>query len=70
MHNQMNNFLMNKLSKCQWGFRKGFGTQHCPLVMIEKLQKIRDNKRVFAVVFIDLSRAFNCISHELKCIRI
>ena len=70
MHNQMNNFFMNKLSKCQCGFRKGFGTQHCLLVMIEKLQKIRDNKRVFAVVFTDLSRDFNCISHELKCIRI
>ena len=66
----MNNFFMNKLSKCQCGFRKGFGTQHCLLVMIEKLQKIRDNKMVFAVVFTDLSRDFNCISHELKCIRI
>ena len=39
MHNQMNNFFINKLSKYQCGFRKEFGTQHCLLVMIEKLWK-------------------------------
>ena len=64
MHNQMNDFFINKLSKYQCGFRKGFGTQHCLLVMIEKLRKIRDNKGVFAAVFTDLSRVFGCISHE------
>ena len=61
MHNQMNNFFINKLSRYQCGFRKGFGTQHCLLVMIEKLRKIRDNKGVFT----DLSKAFYSISHEL-----
>ena len=33
--------------------------------MIEKLRKIRDNKGVFAAVFTDLSKAFDCISYEL-----
>ena len=63
MHNQMNNFFTNKLSKYQCGSRKGFGTQHCLLVMIEKRRKIRDNKEVFAAVLTDLSKAFDCISH-------
>ena len=44
MHNQINNFIINKLSKYQCGFRKGFGTQQCLLVMIKKLREIRDNK--------------------------
>ena len=65
MHNQINDFFINKLSKYQCDFRKGFATQHCLLVMIEKLRKIRDNKRVFAAVFTDLSKAFDCISHKL-----
>ena len=65
MHNQMNNFFTNKLSKYQCGSRKGFGTQHCLLVMIEKRRKIRDNKGVFAAVLTDLSKAFDCISHQL-----
>ena len=59
------NSKLNKLSKDQCGFRKGLGTQHCLLVMIEKLRKIRDDKRVFAAVFTDLLKAFDCISHEL-----
>ena len=65
VHNEMNKFFINKLSKYQCGFRKGFGTQHCLLVMIEKLPKIQDNKGVFAAVFTDPSKAFDCISHEL-----
>ena len=65
MHNQTNNFFINKLSKYQSGFRKGLGTQHCLLVMIEKLREIQVNKRFFAAVFIDLSETFDCISHEL-----
>ena len=64
MHNQMNNFFINKLSKYQWGFGKGFGTQYCLLVMIEKLPKNWDNKGVFAAVFTDLSKACDCISHK------
>ena len=65
IHNQMENFFINKLSKYQYGFRKGFGTQHYILAMIDKLRKIRDNKGDFAAVFTDLSKAFDCISHEL-----
>ena len=33
--------------------------------MIEKMGKIRDSKGVFAAVLTDLSKAFDCISHEL-----
>ena len=33
--------------------------------MIEKLKMIRDKKGVFAAVMTDLSKAFDCISHEL-----
>ena len=32
---------------------------------MEKLRKIRDNKRAFAAVFTDLSKVFECISHEV-----
>ena len=56
MHNQMNDFFINKLSEYQCGFRNGFG-------MTEELRKIRGNKRLFAAVFTDLSKAFGCISH-------
>ena len=33
--------------------------------MIEKIRKIRESKGVFTAVFTDLSKTFDCISHEL-----
>ena len=62
---QLNEYFAKFLSKFQCGFRKGFSTQHCLLVMIEKLRKIRDEKGVFAAVLTDLSKAFDCIPHQL-----
>ena len=61
MHNQMNDSLQMKSLNISV-FRKGFGTRHCLLLMIEKLRKNR-NKGVFAAVFTAISKAFHCISH-------
>ena len=62
---QLNEYSANFLSKIQCGFRKGFSTQHCLLVMIEKFRKIRDEEGVFATILTDLSKAFDCIPHQL-----
>ena len=62
---QLNEYFAKFLSKFQFGFRNGFSTQHCLLVMIEKLRKIRDETGVFAAVLTDLSKAFDCIPHQL-----
>ena len=45
--------------------RQGYGTQNFLLVMIEKLRKVRNKKGIFATVVTDLSKAFDCISHNL-----
>ena len=62
---QLNQYFANFLSKFKCGFRQGFSTQHCLLVMIEKLRKIRDEKGVFAAVLTDVSKAFACLPHQL-----
>ena len=62
---QLNEYFAKFLSKFQCDFRKGFSTQHCLLVMIKKLGEIRDEKGVFAAVLTDLSKAFDCITHQL-----
>ena len=43
---QLNEYFANFLSEYQWGFRQGFNTQHCILVITEKLRKIRDEMEV------------------------
>ena len=46
-------FFDSILSKYQCGFRRGYNAQHCLITLIEKWKKI------------DLSKAFDCLSHEL-----
>ena len=65
MHDNMSDYFNDVLSKFQCGFRKGFSAQNCLLYMIETIRKTRDNHGVFAAVMTDLSKAFDCISHEL-----
>ena len=53
------------LSKVQCGFRKGFSAQHCLLAMLEKWKAAVDNKKTFGALLTDLSKAFDCLSHDL-----
>ena len=65
MNKQLSIYFEDILSKFQCGFRKGFSTQHCLLLMLEKWKRAVDNNKVFGVLLTDLSKAFDCISHDL-----
>ena len=65
MHDQLKDYFEKILSKYQCGFRKGFSTQHCLLVMIEKLRKSLDSGEASAALSTDLSKAFDCLPHDL-----
>ena len=58
-------FFDNIFSKYQCGFRKKYGTQHALLLMIEKWRKSLDNGDIFGAVLTDLSKAFDCLPHDL-----
>ena len=70
MPDNMSDYFNDVLSKFQCGFRKGFGAQNCLLYMLETIQKPRDDHWVFTAVMTDLSKAFDCISHELLVARL
>ena len=53
------------LSKYQCGFRKGYNAQNRLLVLIEKWKKAVDNGNVFGVLLTNLSKAFDCLPHDL-----
>ena len=62
----MSTTIENILSKFQCGFRKGFSTQHCLLLMIEKWKEAVDKDQSFGALVTDLSKAFDCLlSHDL-----
>ena len=45
--------------------RKVFSAQHCLIAMTEKWRQSLDSGRQAAAVLTDLSKAFDCIDHEL-----
>ena len=65
MQNQIYPNLNKIFSKYQCGFRKGFSAQHCLIAMIEKWRQSLNSDRQAAAVLTDLSKAFDCIDHEL-----
>ena len=62
---QMTDFVENKISEYLCGFRKGYNTQHVLIRLIDKLNKSLDKKEKIGILMMDLSKAFDCISHDL-----
>ena len=62
---QMSEYFEPILSKYQCGFRKAFSLQHCLLAMLEKWKLAVDNKKTFGALLTDLSKAFDCLPHDL-----
>ena len=58
MCKQLSNHFDNTFSKFQCGFPKGFGGQHCLLLMIDRWKKAVDGNKVFGIIRTDLSKAF------------
>ena len=45
--------------------RKKLGTQQCLLALLEKWKRSIDRGKVFAALLTDLSKAFDCLNHDL-----
>ena len=57
--------MEDKLSKYLTGFRKSHGTQHLLVTMPEKWKKATDNGEYVSALFLDLSKVFDTINHDL-----
>ena len=64
LNEQIYEFIDKFLSPL-FGYRRGYGTQYCLLTMIEMWKKALDEGKVAGAILTDLSKAFDCISHEL-----
>ena len=61
----ISNYFENIFSKFQCGFRQGLGAQYRPIYMIEKWKESVDKGKAFAALLIYLSKAFDCLPHDL-----
>ena len=62
---QMSSFFDKFLSKQQCYFPKGYSTQRCLLTLLEKCKRVVDSGQMYGALLIDLSKAFDCLDHEL-----
>ena len=65
IYQQLNAFFENELSHFLCGFRSRYSTQHALLNLINKLHSYLDNSGVVGTILMDLSKAFDCLPHEL-----
>ena len=57
--------MKDKLSKQLTGFKKSHGTQHCFSCMLELWKKVLDKGGYICAIFMDLSKAFDTLNHDL-----
>ena len=70
MQNQIYPYLNKIFSKYQCSFWKRFSAQHCLTAMIKKWRQSLDSGGQAAAVLTDLSKAFDCIDHELLVVEL
>ena len=63
--NQINEYIEPFLSNLLTGFRKNHNTQHYLLKMLEKWKEALDKGNFVDAIFMDLSKAFDTLNHDL-----
>ena len=65
LSSQLLEVLDNIISKFLCSFGIGYGNQHCLLLMLKIWKGATDNNKAFGVLLNELSKAFDCLSHDL-----
>ena len=65
LYKQLYDYFDVIFSRNQCGFRKGFCVVNCLLPMIEKWRESLDQGGAYGALLTDLSKAFDCLPHEL-----
>ena len=67
MYNRISSFIHkhNILTSFQYGFRKGYSTDMAAVNLVDKVTSALDNKLSAIGIFIDLSKAFDTIDHNI-----
>ena len=67
--NYIKSFIVNSMSKYispyVSAYRKGHNSQHVLIRILEEWRQHLDNNKIVGGVFMDLSKAFDCVPHDL-----
>ena len=65
IYDQILVYINNFLSPYLFGYRKGFSTEQCLIVMLEIWRKALDDKSSAGGILTGISKAFDCLNHYL-----
>ena len=65
MYNQIYSYMFKHLSPFLCGFQKDYSMQQCLMVRIENFKKDLDKRLLAGAILTDLSKAFDCLKHDL-----
>ena len=70
IHDQLMNFLDKHFHPLLSAFRPSFGCQTALLKIIEDCNKALDDNKFIAAILMDLSKAFDCLPHNLLLLKL
>ena len=65
MYDQFDEYAETFLNKLLCGFRKAHSTQHALFRLLQKSQKELDSSGIVGTILMDLSKAYDCLPHDL-----
>ena len=67
LYSRLINFIekFNIFYEYQYGFRKNHSTEHALIEMVDNINLSIDNNQLTCGIFLDLSKAFNIINHQI-----
>ena len=65
MYDQIMSYINKFFSPYLFGYRKGYSTAQCLTVMLEVSKRALDGKGTARAILTDLSKAFDCLNHNL-----
>ena len=65
IYNQLDKYMDTFLNKLLCGFRKAHSTQHALFKLLQRCQKELDNSGLVGTIVMVLSKAYDCVPHDL-----
>ena len=65
LKNQITPFFQDKLSMILSGFRASYSTQHALIRVLELWRRCLDSSGIVGTILMDLSKAYDCLPHDL-----